>query len=161
MQTKWCNYCKITKTVDRFGKDSRTKLGLRVYCRECEVIRRRLSYDSKKRVASTKKWREKNRQVHLDYQKKYRRELHSKAIKLYGARCLCCGETIKEFLTLDHINGGGTNHRRTKGGLHTYREMIRENDHKKYRVLCMNCNHATKYNKICPHKQALQKAGEL
>ena len=32
----------------------------------------------------------------------------------YGNKCACCGETAQAFLTLDHTNGGGRQHR--KGG---------------------------------------------
>lgn len=74
-----------------------------------------------------------------------------KFIETYGNKCSCCGETIKMFLTLDHING------RTDGELKTpYKEAILNIDEKKYRVLCCNCNAGREHrssNGICPHKQ--------
>jgi hypothetical protein len=30
--------------------------------------------------------------------------------------CVCCGESHPEFLCLDHVDGGGTQHRRQVGG---------------------------------------------
>jgi len=30
----------------------------------------------------------------------------------YGLVCVCCGETTYEFLTIDHIDGNGNEHRR-------------------------------------------------
>lgn len=163
MQTKWCNYCKITQTTDNFGKDSRTKSGLRVYCRKCEVIRRKESYkiNRLKRIKSSMEWKQKNRIVDLKYQREYRQKIREKILEVYGKKCQCCGENHQEFLTIDHINGGGREHRKHIGTLHAYKEIIRENNHDKYRVLCMNCNWAIRFNKICPHKQALSKAGAL
>ena len=56
--------------------------------------------------------------------------------------CACCGESTLEFLSLDHIEGGGTQHRRdTKtGGGSFYRLLIRESFPSGFRVLCYNCN---------------------
>lgn len=77
-------------------------------------------------------------------------------IQAYGGKCKCCGETETAFLTLDHIGGGGSEHRRSFEGNHV-RKMRQElkaggwpTD--KYRLLCMNCNFATKHGKTCPHQ---------
>src|ERR1019366_4483037 len=37
-------------------------------------------------------------------------------IAAYGGKCACCGETERIFLTIDHIGGGGAEHRRQFGG---------------------------------------------
>jgi|WetSurMetagenome_2_1015567.scaffolds.fasta_scaffold602631_1 hypothetical protein len=75
----------------------------------------------------------------------------------YGKTCACCGETIIDFLTLEHIEGNGNIHRmklfkHNVGGVHMYRWIKRNNFPSGYSVLCMNCNWAKRYGGICPHK---------
>jgi len=80
-------------------------------------------------------------------------EYRDKAIKLemiaaYGGRCIICGDDHWEFLTIDHINGGGTRHCRIVGsGARLYR-WLKKRDWPKdeYRLLCANCNCSDKRN---------------
>ena len=93
--------------------------------------------------------------------KKWRKEgvkrAKDKIFAAYGKRCACCGETIEEFLTIDHVNGDGHIHRHragsgTKiGGGGLWRLVAREGCPPKYRILCMNCNHAMGTWGTCPH----------
>lgn len=58
-------------------------------------------------------------------------------------RCACCGTTRK--LTIDHVNGGGTAHRREifgrpQSGWQFYLWLIAENFPPGYQVLCRPCN---------------------
>lgn len=44
-------------------------------------------------------------------QRKYRERLRDAAFEAYGgAFCKCCGNTWRECLQMDHINGGGNKH---------------------------------------------------
>lgn len=71
----------------------------------------------------------------------------------YGWKCVCCGETMPEFLTIDHINGGGTKQRKeTGGGGEFYRWLIKNNYPDGFQTLCMNCNHAKGHYGKCPHQ---------
>jgi len=80
-------------------------------------------------------------------------------IELYGGKCDCCGETIQEFLTIDHIQGGGTTERKRLSSYAIYAdaiEMFKENEEearKIYRLLCYNCNCAIGAYGYCPHNQ--------
>lgn len=68
--------------------------------------------------------------------------------------CACCRESIFEFLTIDHINGGGTQERnKTKrnGGYVFYRWLQKNNYPLGYQVLCYNCNCGKRTSQICPH----------
>jgi hypothetical protein len=65
-------------------------------------------------------------------------------------QCACCAESHLEFLSLDHINGGGHQHRRTVR--HVYPWLIKNNYPPGYRVLCLNCNFALGIFGYCPHK---------
>ena len=78
------------------------------------------------------------------------------AIEGYGSKCACCGETEIIFLTIDHVNGKGAEHRRENGihaGASTYRFVINNNFPKEFQVLCWNCNTGRYINGgVCPHK---------
>jgi hypothetical protein len=76
-----------------------------------------------------------------------------------GHKCSCCGESIKEFLTLDHIENDGADHRRSLGkgsagsGHSLYRWIIKNKFPNIFQVMCMNCNWGKRMNNgICPHK---------
>lgn len=58
-----------------------------------------------------------------------------------GLRCVICGDPHYRFLALDHINGGGNEHRRSSGCQYTiFKDIIQQGFPDKYRVLCHNCN---------------------
>ncbi len=78
------------------------------------------------------------------------------AFNQYGGSCACCKEDRPVFLTIDHIEGGGNQHRKTiktKTGNSFYR-WLRQNGYPEgYRVLCWNCNCAFGLFGACPHQQ--------
>lgn len=84
-----------------------------------------------------------------------RREL---VLAHYGAFCRCCNETTYEFLSIDHINGGGYKHRKEIGnfGRNFYKWLIKNNFPKGFQVLCHNCNLAKGFYGKCPHQNASQ-----
>lgn len=69
--------------------------------------------------------------------------------------CACCGESLIGFLTLDHINGDGAQHRKALGihggGYSFYGYIEKENYPSGYRVLCFNCNCSLGFMGYCPH----------
>jgi hypothetical protein len=70
-------------------------------------------------------------------------------------KCACCGESHIKFLTIDHINSGGKQHRKKLGlqGSGFYRWLKRNGFPKGYQILCYNCNCGrAKNNGICPHR---------
>ena len=82
----------------------------------------------------------------------------SKIFDALGRKCSCCGESHMAFLTVDHTNGDGAEHKRKLGsrsGLGMYRDIVRQGIPKdRFRILCMNCNWATRTGKECPHQAA-------
>ncbi len=72
----------------------------------------------------------------------------------YGAVCTCCGESNVGFLTIDHINCNGSQHRkqsRFNDGIYSW--LIKNHYPPEFRVLCYNCNSGrAKYGGICPHQ---------
>jgi hypothetical protein len=78
-------------------------------------------------------------------------------------KCACCGESHIEFLSIDHVNGGGNKHRREIGihcgGKPFYQWLKRSGYPSGYRVLCHNCNFASGHGG-CPHtKSGVDKSG--
>ena len=71
----------------------------------------------------------------------------------YRTKCACCGETQEEFLTIDHINGNGLQHRKKYklSGSKIYRWLMRNNYPSGFRVLCYNCNCSLGLIGYCPH----------
>ena len=88
-----------------------------------------------------------------EYFEKSYNKLKDEVFAAYGGRmCVCCGETIREFLTIDHINNDGAKHRKEiNTPLYTW---LRKNNYPEgFQVLCWNCNSGKRINGgVCPHK---------
>ena len=91
-----------------------------------------------------------------EYRKKHRLALKIIIIDFYSNGtmiCGCCGEKIFEFLTIDHIKGGGRKHKQSIHN-HLYQWLINNNFPPGYIVRCFNCNSGRDVNGgICPHEE--------
>lgn len=119
----------------------------------------------------SRRWKANNRERHRESSRRYAREnaeaisaklkakrraLKQAILNAYGGVCACCGETTYEFLTLDHTNGDGAEHRRllnaAKGRSNkVYQDLIDRGFPPGFRVLCFNCNSALGFYGYCPH----------
>lgn len=86
-----------------------------------------------------------------------RKTVKDEVIEAYGGRCVCCGESEKVFLNIDHINNDGALDRLKSQlfGTKMYR-FLRRNGFPKdnYQLLCCNCNWAKHVcDGECPHKK--------
>lgn len=96
--------------------------------------------------------------------RKRKRSLKELVFDAYGgAKCACCGEETLEFLTIDHINDDGADHRREMKEKHgyvveIYRWLKNNNFPKGFQVLCWNCNCAKAHYGICPHEVERRRA---
>ncbi len=73
----------------------------------------------------------------------------------YGRECACCGETEPLFLTLDHVENNGADHRREigKDGNALTRWLIANDFPDGFQTLCRNCNWGKFANGgTCPHQ---------
>jgi hypothetical protein len=70
----------------------------------------------------------------------------------YGQFCRCCGTDTKEFLTMDHINGGGSKHQKQIQE-YIYIWLVKHNFPNDFQVLCFNCNMSKGIYGECPHKR--------
>lgn len=78
----------------------------------------------------------------------------------YGSACACCKESNLAFLTIDHIDGNGAEHRRSiqktsKLKSTDFYRWLKKNNYPtdNYQVLCFNCNCAKHICGICPHQK--------
>ena len=91
---------------------------------------------------------------HKKWEIAYRKNFQKKVIEHYGGKCACCGDTTTEFLSIDHINGGGRKHKEEVGGsTRLYRWLIANSYPDGFRVLCMNCNWSLGMKGYCPHEK--------
>lgn len=140
---------------------SRCKKNLReisnYYCRSCNSIRFKKYYQRNKIniIPRTRKWQD----THLEERRLYRKNTNIKlrmdALRAYGEKCRCCGEDKYEFLSVDHINGGGRAHRIAVKSSNIYPWLRRNNYPKGFQILCHNCNMAKGFYGKCPHKDNL------
>jgi hypothetical protein len=126
-----------------------------------EINRKRREYESNPKIKSKKseawkRWRnnnlEKAKSITNAAKKKYEDKCKELAFNHYGNTCACCGESIKKFLSIDHIDGGGTKHRKKiKDKICVW--LYRNNFPEGFQTLCFNCNWGKHINGgICPHK---------
>lgn len=99
--------------------------------------------------------RRKTRQGYCrDYYRKYNRNLKIQVLTYYGnglLACVICSESRLDCLTIDHIGGGGNQHRKEikrLGGHPFYLWLRKQNYPRGYQTLCMNCQFIKKQHSI-------------
>ena len=115
--------------------------------------------DVEERRASRREFYRLNRDRLLAEKRSQNRALKAKIIIEYGGKCVCCGEIHHEFLTIDHTNGDGAQHRKALGkGREIYMDLKRRGFPKDgYRLMCLNCNIALGFYGYCPHHPELRR----
>lgn len=146
-ELKVCSICKNAKERTEFPLklDASGKRYTSSPCKSCHREREKLKYQSTGRQVALKRYYDKR-----DSTTKLRDIIHS----AYGNKCVCCGQTDRLFLTIDHANGGGEAHRKSHNhsAYAVFRDIIKGGFSDEYRLLCWNCNLATRYGKECPHQ---------
>lgn len=74
---------------------------------------------------------------------KWNRGIKIKCLNAYGGcKCVHCGECKIEFLTLDHVFGGGKKDKRENkiSNIYSYLRKLNYPNKDRYQVLCFNCN---------------------
>jgi hypothetical protein len=98
-------------------------------------------------------------EVRSPYDQARNQAIRLRCIEAYGGECSCCGETEFVFLVIDHVNGGGAEHRRQIGaGNALCQWLIKNNFPDGFQVLCWNCNYAKHRLGVCPHQRAKEVA---
>jgi hypothetical protein len=126
-QIKKCWHCQKIKIFSKFGAYKRSKSGKASICKEC----------------SSKRSTESNRKRRYLIIEHYTNGLMS---------CACCEESNLEFLSIDHINGNGANHRK-EIGVRLEQWLWKMGFPEGFRILCHNCNQSLGAYGYCPHNQ--------
>lgn len=166
--TKACSTCCAEKPLDEFGADRRRRDGRRSQCNECrraayaEAVGREMPDGTMGcdecgeekplvafplRLAGTRRQpcrscvQAGDREGSRRRGRRYTRRLRLAALAAYGGACACCGEGEEVYLVIDHVQGGGSKHRRSiTGGIFAW--LKRHSYPPGFQVLCHNCNHA-------------------
>lgn len=185
---KTCPRCQTEKPNSEFAPNKKTGKLQSAYCTPCrrEYERERRAADPEARNAYAREWRQKNwdaakkaqykwreenpetwkanckrwRDKYLnDYMREKRQTNRDLVFAHYGEVCACCGESERMFLSIDHINNDGAEHRRSlkgqigKGGSSFFDWLVRKNFPSGFQTLCRNCNWGKHVNGgTCPHQ---------
>lgn len=157
---KRCTKCRQVKSLAEFHVARLGRFGREARCAECSSnyhrqrreanpVVRAMNNAAQRRYCSKPEVRAKSRA----YGKAARRKLRNELLEAYGGKCACCGESRKEFLAIDHVNGDGGQHRKEVGARGVY-NWLRKNGYPKngFRLLCHSCNLARGLYGYCPHE---------
>lgn len=139
-ETKVCAKCSAEKSINDFGVRKSMPDGRRSECKKCYR-----AYLDNYRARHQQKINANNR--------RYYAALREEVFAHYGKQCACCSEDVMEFLSIDHINGGGRAHRKQTNE-HIYEWLKKNGFPSGFRTLCHNCNFARGRYGVCPHEKA-------
>lgn len=154
---KQCISCNEIKNLTDFYIKDKFTGRLSSKCKICDC-------EYNKKTRQTPEFKEKNRnrsrlryETDLEFRKnvsvittKSYLKLKYGVLEKYGGTCNCCGEKFFEFLSIDHVNGGGAKDL-IKGTASFLRKLKNSEISEDYRVLCRNCNQSLGYYGYCPH----------
>jgi hypothetical protein len=136
-ESRTCGGCNknLPFTKDCFPVRKTSPWGLNTRCRDC--------YNTASRSIN----------------KTYRDRVRLTVLGHYGKdgipMCRCCNEARIEFLSLDHIKGGGREDReRHTNSQQLQIHLIRDGFPEGYRTLCHNCNMSLGIYGYCPHERS-------
>ena len=101
-------------------------------------------------------WRKANQEQVRRVSRESTARLRKQALEAYGNKCNCpgCGVTEPKWLAIDHVAGGGNEHRRQVTG-HKHGKIygwLRDHSYPdEFQILCHNCNMAKSLYGACPH----------
>ncbi len=118
------------------------------------MLKRRTPAARAKAAAAMRKWRAEHTEKARARDRAHNVKAKALMLAAYSGACACCGETEPAFLCIDHINGGGNRHLREikKRGTRFWDWVRQQNYPPQFRLLCFNCNNATRWGRLCPHQ---------
>ncbi len=150
-KSKVCKACGEAKDLDFFKKNRTPRPGCSDFCTPCSRNRH-----APKRAAQRDyfaQWYQKNKTRRRARDREQARSLRKQVLDHYGRRCACCGETFEEFLTIDHIDGGGAEQKRNLNHNSLYLWLRKQGMPEGFRTLCYSCNIARGAYGYCPHER--------
>lgn len=152
-----CQKCGEEKLSSEFYAQKGSKTGLARWCKTCSADNNHKWRKSPQGQQKSAEYREAYYEANYESVRKKQIErnrlLRRYALEVYSGPnpiCACCGETEEMFLSIDHINGNGSEHRRTLT-VSIYRWLQKNGYPDGFRVLCHNCNFVRGHYGYCPH----------
>lgn len=114
------------------------------------------------RAMHSKQYYETNADSLRTYASNWRKKLSEEVKALLGGTCACCGESVLEMLTIDHIknDGGGMKRRHHQNVLTLIARRFKDADpiaiaevRERYAALCWNCNMSKRHGGECVHRR--------
>lgn len=152
---KKCSACRENKSISEFHKNQH-------YCKVCS----KENYKEFRKSLPKEKiqWYRRTEDLLGQYKRRSERtfQLKLEMILAYGGMCSCCGETEIKFLTLEHLEGGGNQHRKEfSKASRTWADLKKRGWPKGHTILCWNCQMGKTHYGICPHQQIIKKLMEV
>jgi hypothetical protein len=133
-----CKKCRREKTLIEFPFFKRAK-GLRRHeCHTCHRARMNIHYLQNKayRIQRQREWYAANPSRMMTAERRAQVNRNAR-LKRLGAACACCGEVERKFLTIDHVNDDGAEHRRQHNvAVRLYRWIIKTGFPEDIQILC-------------------------
>lgn len=147
---KTCPKCKENREECEFLDRNQNVVST---CKNCRRLHSQIYYKNhpEKKKIHKKKYDLKTRPQQNKYQRNRIHKVRDEFLTMYGNKCLCCGESLKEFLTIDHIKGQ-KGIKKKEVSIAAYKKALKEYNPTEYRILCMNCNHSMGTKGYCPHR---------
>ena len=143
MQGKICSKCHIEKSINLFHKNKNESDGLHHRCKQCCKEHSKI-YTQKYDITH------RNEKKIVSHQ--HRLTNRYLVFKYYGQKCAHCGIADFDCLSIDHINGGGSQHVKQINH-HLYSWLIQNNYPDGFQTLCMNCQRI----KVIENQEACKK----
>ena len=161
----------------RCGDPFQRKCGNQHYCERCRGPARaeyKRMHDRIYYVWNAEKVKANSRRSELRDPERYRRlkrEYMARKTKLISTQvighysdwkfaCMCCGESERDFLSIDHVAGNGNKMSRELGipreGYQLYRWLFNNGLPSGFQVVCMNCNLSKGKHGSCVHERNLR-----
>lgn len=147
---KKCHKCKEELPEECFSKNKSKADGLGTECKVCRKKYMDTYYIQNHSVINNQN-KKRGKMRHKDARRKVLEHYSNGTMK-----CACpgCNEDKEEFLTINHINGGGNKDRKTFKGARTFYEYLVKNNYPPdLNVLCYNCNCSKGFFGYCPHER--------
>lgn len=144
------NYEETIEANRKYAKEHKDKMN------ENNRLWRKTSKGKEYVRRESAKYRRKYREEIIVKNQQYREKVRLEVLNHYGTSCKCCGESDIRFLTIDHIDNNGNEHRRVDNNAkNIYTWLKKHGFPDRFQVLCFNCNLAKKIYGACPHKVKL------
>lgn len=155
METKICEKCQSPKPISNFeGKGQNIRLDGTIIkyrssiCRKCQRTQRLENGKCptcNRELAPNRRSCEYCLQIMNESIKRRNHRDRLAAFKYYGNSCKYCQQSIQIFLTIDHTNNNGAEHRRQQRsgdnqGHNIYAWLRKNNYPEGFQTLCYNCN---------------------